>query len=315
MNLLCVAICTYNRSEFLENCMQHIIPQIEGKTGISLLIIDNNSTDNTREMVSGYCQKYPFVLYEFCPEQGLSFARNMALQKCNASWLSFLDDDGYANEQWLQENLKIIRSGDFEAFGGQISPWYRDGKKSWFKDKYEKAENFAPQQDVVRLKVSDPYFSGGNCTYHVDKLKQVGGFNVDFGMNGNAMGYGEETAAQRKMAIQGGRLGFSRNMVLYHYIGLNKQHPVWRLKRNYLNGRDFWTIWEKEPNFKNVKHYLFNSLKKAAKVTFSAFKSLIDRKDPYEFSNFLYEVSYWANMIGLLVGILRFKLSKSPVSS
>jgi glycosyltransferase involved in cell wall biosynthesis len=214
MFFLTVAICTYNRQYFLEKCLTELLPQVLNTQDVRVLVIDNNSTDNTAELIHTFQKQHSYLDYVFCPEQGLSFARNCALEQCQSVWLSFLDDDGYPDENWLEQNLKVINSNKYDAFGGVYLAWFKDGKRDWFKDSYESNEFRMPLADETRLAPSDSYFSGGNCSFKVDPIRASGGFPLTLGMNGSVMGYGEEVAAQRSMAINGYVLGFSRNLVL-----------------------------------------------------------------------------------------------------
>jgi glycosyltransferase involved in cell wall biosynthesis len=60
MTKLTVAICTFNRSQFLEICLRKLLPQIENNGQVRVLIIDNNSSDDTHQVFSIFHQQYPF---------------------------------------------------------------------------------------------------------------------------------------------------------------------------------------------------------------------------------------------------------------
>ena len=49
-----VAICTYNRAKYLKYCIQSLFEQNHKMEAVQILIVDNNSTDNTKEVVSGF---------------------------------------------------------------------------------------------------------------------------------------------------------------------------------------------------------------------------------------------------------------------
>ena len=51
---LSIIICTYNRIDLLQKCITSLLPQLNEK--VELIIIDNNSTDNTQDI----CQNYAF---------------------------------------------------------------------------------------------------------------------------------------------------------------------------------------------------------------------------------------------------------------
>ncbi|MCF2948120.1 glycosyltransferase [Paraglaciecola aquimarina] len=299
---LTIAVCTYNRSEFLEICLQHLLPQTKGIESLRILIVDNNSNDTTREVVQNLQTEYKTLEYSLCTIQGLSHARNHALSQCDSVWLSFLDDDAYPVDNWLETNIKLINSGSYDAFGGLYLPWYFVGKKDWFLETYETNSSFMPVVEEKQLAPSDPYFSGGNCTFNVSLLKSVGGFSPLLGMNGNSMGYGEEVAAQRALAIKGARLGFSRNLIIYHYVPMHKQTVTWAWRRAYNIGRDFWFIWDKPVTKKNFRFYITKKVKKSYKQLKVSINNVYETNSDYGMKNLFYDLSTWAGVLGLIIG-------------
>ena len=51
-----IVICTYNRAQILEKCLNYLVEQTESKENIEVLIIDNNSSDSTAEVVNLFCE-------------------------------------------------------------------------------------------------------------------------------------------------------------------------------------------------------------------------------------------------------------------
>lgn len=257
--LISVVICTYNRAEFLENCLRHILPQVSKHAKVEVLIINNNSTDNTADVCSTFTDRYSQVSAFFCKEQGLSFARNYALSYAQGQWIGYLDDDAYPAVDWFEQALRLIEGDEYDAFGGVYYPWYKDGKKSWFSDSFETNASWIELEDEGRLRSG--YFSGGNSFFKVSWLNDVSGFPTTLGMNGKSIGYGEETYVQRLMAIRGARLGFSRKLIIYHYTPLKKQSVLWSWRKHYAYGKSFWYIYQKPAVFKLLLLHCKNEIK------------------------------------------------------
>jgi|UPI00068FAE95 glycosyltransferase involved in cell wall biosynthesis len=301
---LTIAICTFNRAIFLDNCLAHLLPQLNAFDNVKVLVIDNKSTDDTRKIVEKYQRITDCVSYTFCREQGLSFARNHGLKYSGSRWLSFLDDDAFPDKNWLKVNCNIIYQGKYDAWGGVYLPWFRDGKKTWFKDEYETNSTKMPKS-TRRLLPSDPYFSGGNCTFNRQKLLSVGGFPIGLGMNGIKVAYGEEVLAQRNLASEGGVLGFSPELIIHHYTPIKKQSVFWVWQRSFIIGRDFWDIYGKNVTRKNVIFYLRLRGKIAFNITRSSFKSFFSRQESHDLRNVLYELNTWSYIFGLIVGVCK----------
>ncbi len=120
-----VVICTYNG----ENRVLDVLAKLRSQVGIEeltweILIIDNNSTDNTAEVVqkhiSNWSKPYP-LKYFFEPNQGLAFARRCAIKEAESDLIGFLDDDNLPYPNWVTEAYKFGQSHvDAGAYGGQI---------------------------------------------------------------------------------------------------------------------------------------------------------------------------------------------------
>ena len=73
-------VCTYNRSELLGDALRTLCHQSLDASEYEVVIVDNNSTDNTPEIVEEFCRRFPNVRSCFEPQLGLSQARNRGWQ-------------------------------------------------------------------------------------------------------------------------------------------------------------------------------------------------------------------------------------------
>lgn len=132
-----VAIPTYNGEhrlpevlDKLRECGAYIMRSQINTENFSweVLVIDNNSTDNTKKVVENYqktwIKNYPL---RYCQEQqqGAGFARQKAIKEAKSELIGFLDDDNLPAENWLvaayEFAQKYPKAG---AFGSQIHPLY-----------------------------------------------------------------------------------------------------------------------------------------------------------------------------------------------
>lgn len=121
-----VAIRTYNGAERLPEVLDQLQQQV-GTQEISweVLVVDNNSRDQTAEIVSRYAQQWrqdcPFR-YVFEPQQGATYARVRAVQAANSQDLiGFLDDDNIPADNWVAEAYRFGRDRpQVGAYGGII---------------------------------------------------------------------------------------------------------------------------------------------------------------------------------------------------
>ena len=103
-----------------------------------VLVIDNASTDDTKEVTEQYIdnERNVSVRYIHEPKVGLSNARNRAIDEAEAPWILYLDDDAKAKEDLVELYIDRINSREFTVLGGPDYPWYQFGKPDWFKDRY-----------------------------------------------------------------------------------------------------------------------------------------------------------------------------------
>jgi len=120
-----VAICTYNGEDRIPDVLDHLIKQ-EVAQGLTweVMVIDNNSTDHTADVVGDYQKRWPSnveLRYLLEERQGLAHARQRAVTEARGEWVAFLDDDNLPEPDWVQEAVDFGRSRErVGSFGGRI---------------------------------------------------------------------------------------------------------------------------------------------------------------------------------------------------
>ncbi len=125
-----VLIATCNRAAVLSETLQ-ALTRVE-RTGIdcSIIIIDNNSSDNTAQVVKEYGTRLP-LSYLREPRPGKSCALNKALRECALNEIVvFTDDDVTPARNWLQEIFCSVKKWPgIGAFGGKVEVAWPDNKQ------------------------------------------------------------------------------------------------------------------------------------------------------------------------------------------
>ena len=98
-----VAIITQNRSKYLTKALISLTKQTV--TPKRIIIIDNASKDNTKEVICSFEQFLP-IKYLYEPNIGIPYARNLALESSQEEILAFLDDDCETSSDWLENMVK-----------------------------------------------------------------------------------------------------------------------------------------------------------------------------------------------------------------
>lgn len=245
---LSVIVCTFNRSRLLEKCLFSVVMQ-ETPPGkrYELIVVDNNSTDDTSAIVSRLAHDHDHVLYVKEQNQGLSYARNKGAEVARGEYLAYLDDDSMAPEGYLKNLLAVLDKHRPDIVGGPIFPYYDSSRPPWFKDRYEMRKFSDRSGFSTSCRVS-----GGNFVIRRGLLFQLGGFDVNLGMKGNQIGMGEERAVledyRRRTPPEDQKVFYSLECSVLHYVPPYKMKRSYMMKRSYQVGRVAARIKNKEPS-------------------------------------------------------------------
>jgi glycosyltransferase involved in cell wall biosynthesis len=118
-----VAIPTYNGAKRLPLLLDRLRTQINPPATWEILIVDNNSTDNTAQVVQTYQTGWTVCPLRYCfePEQGAAYARQRAVREAQGALIGFLDDDNLPAPDWVAAADAFAQQyPQAGAFGGQI---------------------------------------------------------------------------------------------------------------------------------------------------------------------------------------------------
>ena len=101
MPLISIVLPTYNHAQFLNVAIKCVLNQTY--TNWELIIIDNNSTDNTNEVINKY-NDYRIQHVKIDNKGIISSSRNLGIKLSNGDWIAFLDSD----DSWHKSKLEIV---------------------------------------------------------------------------------------------------------------------------------------------------------------------------------------------------------------
>tara|TARA_B100001287_G_scaffold35381_1_gene25037 strand:- start:83 stop:1012 length:930 start_codon:yes stop_codon:yes gene_type:complete len=231
--VLSITICTYNRIEYLKKCLKSILDQTQGSEIIEINIIDNNSTDTTKDYVFELQKKFPEVNYFVEKRQGISFARNLSFEVCKGKFLAFVDDDAVINKNWLKALLnELKKQKENIIYGGPIYPNFESDPENWI-DKDYFIRKFKDTDGFLGVIKSKEGFSGGNMCIAKNLFKKSEKFNTKIGMTGGNLGLGEEPDFFYKLIMK------NKDVKLYNISEMSISHSEasYKLKKEYLRER------------------------------------------------------------------------------
>jgi glucosyl-dolichyl phosphate glucuronosyltransferase len=257
----------------LEAFTQCVIPE-----GLKwqLVIVNNNCTDNTDEIVARYMKVLP-ITYVKEPQPGLSKARNAGLKAAAGKLIIFTDSDVRPSREWIRvfwEAFSKNPSGEF--WGGPIESEF-EGKK--------------PDQELMRLApysvrgldfgpksiplADDQYFISANWAAPLQSIRDAGGFDISKGLNPQSKKLitGEESDLMDRLRGRGLTGVYLPGARLQHFVPKEKctlEHIVARCEAGALENYDKYrfrlmsTVWFNKPVGMYV-HVTYHLVRFAAK--------------------------------------------------
>jgi glycosyltransferase involved in cell wall biosynthesis len=126
-----VVIPTYNRAADLRESLVSIAGLATGDHW-ELIVVDNNSADNTREVVSEAQQWFPAPLrYLFEPEQGRCAALNAGIKASTGTIIVTTDDDVRVERDWLDRASEALDGLGCDYVGGKVLPIWGAPRPPW----------------------------------------------------------------------------------------------------------------------------------------------------------------------------------------
>ena len=133
--LVTVAICTWNRSALLRKTLEQLT-HLEPPRGFGweLIVVDNNSSDDTQSVLRDFTNKLPLrALKE--PAPGKSNAANLVVREAHGEYIIWTDDDVLVSPDWVSQYVAAFqRYPEAEVFGGRIDPWFEGTPPRWLSD-------------------------------------------------------------------------------------------------------------------------------------------------------------------------------------
>jgi glycosyltransferase involved in cell wall biosynthesis len=223
-----VVISTYNRAAVLEDAVRSILTQDE--TTFELIIVDNNSTDGTRQVVERFADVDGRVRYVFEPEQGSSHGRNAGIRAARAPVIAFTDDDVRAEPDWLAVIVRVFREQpDVDVIGGRVMPVWPATPPAWLtRDHWTPLALIDYGEQPFEVDATQPVcLVSANLAVRRTVLDVVGGFAPAFQLVKGSVGSVEDHELLLRILRTGRKAVYEPRMVVHAAIQSN------RLERSY----------------------------------------------------------------------------------
>ena len=236
-----VILCTYKRCQSLSKALESVAASILPESvEWEVLVVDNNSKDQTRTVVEDFCRRYPGRFrYWFEQKQGKSYALNTAIQEAKGDILAFMDDDVIVDPAWLRNVTAALQSGQWAGVGGRIRAQQTIDAPPWLSlEGPESLDGMLALFDLgdQRCELDRPPF-GTNMAFPKAIFDKYGSFRTDLGPCPGSEIRNEDTEFGRRLMSAGEKLWYEPSAVVFHAIPENRLSKEYFLKFWYDHGR------------------------------------------------------------------------------
>ncbi len=225
-----VIVCTFNRCATLAKALESLAAStLEKSVDWEVLVVDNNSRDQTREVVEDFRSQDPSRFqYLFEPQPGKSHALNAAIRHAKGEILAFMDDDVTVEPNWLQNLTATLHNGEWTGSGGRIIPAWTCSPPRWLslKGRHTLGPLVAFDLGSEACQLKEPPF-GTNMAFRKEMFEKYGGFRTDLGPRPASEIRNEDTEFGARLLSAGERLRYEPSAVVYHPV------PDNRMKKEY----------------------------------------------------------------------------------
>jgi glucosyl-dolichyl phosphate glucuronosyltransferase len=236
-----VLIATYNRARFLDRTLDSIRAlRLKPGRRWDAVIVDNNSTDDTRAIVDRHARDFPVALrYVVERHQGRSSALNTGIAAASGAVIAMTDDDVRVEPEWLNAACDALADGGnaIGYAGGPVRPMWESPPPAWLDlTRGDLWGTIAIQDHGDRPFVYEDARKvplGANMAARRELFAAIGPFRADLGRTNGRLLLGQEVPELLMRARAAGFRGmYVPAMQVHHHI------PSSRLTRRYF--RRWW---------------------------------------------------------------------------
>jgi GT2 family glycosyltransferase len=195
-----------------------------------LIIVDNNSADQTKKVIDETRQKQNLPLrYIFEAKKGVSHARNAGIEAAKGEILAFTDDDCIVHGDWLSLlHQEFSTDTALYGLGGRVELY----------DSRDKPVTIRPFQERIAFNSINQLFyliAGCNMAFRREVFDVVGRFDPDF--SGTTGLVADDTDFIYRVFTHGFKIAYSPEVLIYHNHGRRTDEQILAVKKGYLRGR------------------------------------------------------------------------------
>ena len=216
---LSLLVCTYNRGNDLRELLETAVAQeTNGEFSYEVVVVDNNSTDETREVVESFISAgHENIRYFFEERQGKSHALNRGLNELRGWAYIITDDDFVLPRDWVRNLFLAFHDNpDVSFVSGKVLPLWQAEPPSWLTTRHWSAIAMADYGDEQFLTDSAHQICLLACAFRVADVQAVGGYQGELGKSKDLSGATEDLDLLMRLWKSGRKGLYLPHVAFYH---------------------------------------------------------------------------------------------------
>lgn len=224
---LSVVVCTYKRSQSLEDSLMSLVRQTAEKHDFEVVVVDNNPGDSGLDEIidrvksTGFSREPDCLRLVHCPVLGLSYARNAGIAEARGDSILFLDDDAVADPDIVNQYIAAFATQkEMGLIGGHITLKRPETINMVWKEGWERywSQFITGYRELTKVDQWWEFPWGANWCARRKALLQIGGFRGRYGRRGNDFSGGEEIIAASLIQQLGYLIGVLPKAHVLHQV-------------------------------------------------------------------------------------------------
>lgn len=245
MPVISIVIPTRNRHQYLARCLNSLLRQSLNLSDFEVIVIDNGSTDDTRQIVDGFQSNFVNLRYAYEASPGLHVGRHRGYQEARGDILAYADDDIEVLPTWLEAIQHAFRDPEVTLVGGKCLPKFESEPPDWLTAMWR--PNPAGERILGHLSLIDlgdevkpvnPFYVFG-CNFAIRRsaLREAGGFHPD-GMPQELIHFRGDGESHVSSFIQakGYQALYHPGASVYHAVPRSRMTPAYFCRRAFNQG-------------------------------------------------------------------------------
>jgi glycosyltransferase involved in cell wall biosynthesis len=233
-----VIVPTYNRQDLLPLSLNSLFAaEIPAGLEVSVTVVDNNSTDGTRQVIESFKERFgDRIQYCFEQQQGRSHALNAGINATSGDLVGIIDDDEEVDRNWINAAFAAFSTKDLDFIGGPYIPHWSSTPPDWLPREYGGVVGWVDGGDKeVPFDRNYPgILMGGNAVLKRSILEKVGLYTTWLGRTDKGLLTGEDEELYGRLLASGARGMYLPQMMIYHHVTPE------RLTKSYFRRWCFW---------------------------------------------------------------------------